>query len=111
MIILIIEVVTLKSETLRLSEDTKLLKETTNNSSSKLIGNELVILASVTPSTESLTIATTPHDMYTYNFPTLFEERIENMCVNKKLAEKPNQHNLNLRQRLKIKLMIPKLII
>ena len=48
-----------KQEELQLSEDTKVLKEETNRFSSKLVGNEMVTLASETSYNSDLIITTT----------------------------------------------------
>ena len=77
-----IELVTIKWETMCLSEDTLELKETTNKFSSKLIWNELDTLNSETPSIESTTVTTTPHEDNISNIPPYFEERVEHMSVN-----------------------------
>ena len=73
---ILIEMVNIKSETLRLSEYTRVLKETTNSFSSKLIGNKLVILTSETLSTEATTITTTPNKKNYFKFTAPFEESI-----------------------------------
>ena len=82
-----IELVNFKSEMFCLSEDTIELKETKNNFSSKLIVNELVILASETPSTKSPTINTAPHEKHFPRLSPSFEDSIGKMSVNRKKEE------------------------
>ena len=71
-------------ELVRLSEDTSSLKETTNNFSSKIIGNELVTLTSETPSTEDPTFTKAPHKNHISKLHQSFEEGVEQMNVKKK---------------------------
>ena len=79
-----------------------MLKETTNKFSSKLIVNELVILASATSSTEAPTITTTSHEKNISKLPLSLEERIGKLVSTAKLKQKI----LNLRIQLKIQRFI-----